>query len=583
LTYERPETDIRTRLRNVADGARGHTKDFIGDGSLSLFAYVAYCALDRGLCAESLTSENLIDVIDSTPVSDEHRATLRSLISDNTVNLFRSLMRGFSAEELRGIILRRGTEPLARYSPSRSKDPGMPPSIQKLVMDLLHIENDNYVADLHCGDGAFLIEVAEADTSVRMYGNSTNPLRACLAEVRMNLVGAEHLIECRNDLLGGHLRTFDRVFDAPPLGMRVAYLAKDATPYLKPLLDGTDPMGRPSSADWLYCRLAYDSLADGGTAVVIVANGATFNGGDIQTRRYFVENGMVRAAIALPERLLTVTTIPLTVLVLGRNDGPIRVVDATDLATPGRRTNTLPDDAISKIETRLSQDGDMSRLASREELAARDYSLYAPRYLYKTPDLVNPISLGDLAVSMERGVFIRASELDDLTTPEDTGFHFLTIADISDGTISDDLPHLKSVEPSTEKQWLRSGDLILSKNGAPFKVAVADVPDGRTILVSGNLYIIRLDTDRVDPYFVAAFLASEDGKRSLECMVVGTTIPNLPLRNLRNVQVPVPDMETQHRVAARYRADLDQIAVLKIRLNSARAALSASYDEEMGH
>ena len=113
-------------------------------------------------------------------------------------------------------------------------------------------------------------------------------------------------------------------------------------------------------------------------------------------------------------------------------------------------------------------------------------------------------------------------------------------------------------------------------------MAVADVPDGSTVLASGNLYIIRLDTERVDPYFVAAFLASEDGKRSLECMVVGTTIPSLPLRNLRNVQVPVPDMDTQRRVAATYRANLDQIAVLKIRLDSARAALSDSYDEEMG-
>lgn len=141
---------------------------------------------------------------------------------------------------------------------------------------------------------------------------------------------------------------------------------------------------------------------------------------------------------------------------------------------------------------------------------------------------------------------------------------------------------MKSVGSSTERQWLRSGDLILSKNGAPFKVAVADIPDGRTVLASGNLYIIRLDTERVDPYFVAAFLASEGGKRSLECMSVGTTIPNLSLRNLKSVQVPVPDMETQRRVAERYRADLDQIAVLKIRLDSARAAISATYDEKMG-
>lgn len=583
MAYDKSDADIQTRLWNVAGAARGRIKDFMGDGSLNLFAYVAYRALDRGLNSEGLTSGNLLDAIDSTPVSAEHRATLRSLVSNDTVDVFRDLMRDFSSEELRDIVLRCETEPLARYSFDRPKDPDLPPSLQRLVVDLLHIENDDYVADLHCGDGAFLMDVLEANPSARVYGNSADTLRACLAEVRMGLVGAEHLIERRDDLLGGHLGTFDRVFDAPPIGMRVAFLAKGATPYLKPLLDGTDPMGRPSSADWLYCRLAYDSLTDGGTAVVIVTNGATFNGGDIQTRRYFVENGMVRAAIALPEGLLAYTTIPLTVLVLGKNDGPIRFVDATDLATLGRRTNALSDDAISKIEARLSQDGDMSRLASREDLAARDYSLYAPRYLYEAPELVNPAPLGDLAVSIERGASIRASDLDDLTTPEDTGLYFLRVADISDGSISDDLPHLKSVDPSTERQWLRSGDLILSKNGAPFKVAVADVSDGRTVLANGNLYIIRVDTERIDPYFVAAFLASEDGKRSLECVVVGTTIPNLPLRNLRNVQLPVPDMETQRRVAARYRADLDQIAVLKIRLDSARAALSASYDEEMGH
>lgn len=584
MANDRTKTDIQSRLWNVTNAFRGRTELFVrmGNRELNLLAYVAYRALNFGLLADNATSEKVLDAIDSTPVSDEYRTILRNLVSEDKVDLIRALMREFSAEELRNIVLRPEADFLTNRSFGRSGDQELPASLRRLAADLLHLDDADYVADLHSRDGAFLMDVLEANPSVRVYGNSAMATSACLAEVRMSLINANHLIECRNDFLGENLRTFDRVFDAPPLGTRVAFLAKDATPYLKPLLDGTDPMGRPSSADWLYCRLAYDSLMEGGTAVVIVANGATFNGGDIQTRRYFVENGMVRAAIALPERLLPITTIPLTVLVLGKNDGPIRLVDATDLATPGRRTNTLPDDAISKIEARLSQDSDMSRLVSREELAARDYSLYAPRYFYEAPELVNATPLGSLAVSIERGASMRASDLDDLTTREDTGLYFLRLADISDGSISDDLPHLKSVEPSTEKQQLRSGDLILSKNGAPFKVAVADVPDGRTILANGNLYIIRLDTKRVDPYFVAAFLASEDGKRSLECMVVGTTIPSLPLRNLRNVQVPVPDMETQRHVAARYRANLDQISVLKIRLDSARAALSASYDEEMG-
>ena len=156
------------------------------------------------------------------------------------------------------------------------------------------------------------------------------------------------------------------------------------------------------------------------------------------------------------------------------------------------------------------------------------------------------------------------------------------MSDISDGCIGDDLPHLRELDSKTKKQWLRTGDLIVSKNGAPFKIAVAEVPEGKTILANGNLYIIRLDTERIDPYFVAAFLASDDGKELMERMVVGTTIPNLPLRNLKDIQLPVPDKNVQDAVARRYRARLDEIEVLKIKLEKARIGAASAYDEAVG-
>ena len=112
---------------------------------------------------------------------------------------------------------------------------------------------------------------------------------------------------------------------------------------------------------------------------------------------------------------------------------------------------------------------------------------------------------------------------------------------------------------------------------------MADVPDGQTVLANGNLYIIRLDTSRVDPHFVAAFFASEDGKAALERMVVGTAIPNLPLRNLKEIEVPVPPMERQRDVSERYQACLDEIEVLKIRVEKARASAASAYEEEMGN
>lgn len=580
MTNHNSENDIRIRLFNVVNNARGEVP--VSDGEINLFAYISLCAINHGLKAVDADRDEVIDTIASCPVGDDHRATLRGLVSDVSIEVIRGMMGDFTADELKDIALRRGVASVANYSIGRPRNLDLPETLRRLVERLLRIKGGDYVADLHCGDGTFLMDTLGNCPSAKVYGSCSNATLACLAAVRMSTFDAESLIECRSSFQGEHQHHFDKVFDAPPLGVRPVWLAEDATPYLKSLLNGSDPMGRPSSADWLYCRQAFDSLREDGTAAVIVTNGATFNGGDIKTRRYFVENGMVQAAIALPERLSASTAIPLTLLVLGRNDGPIRLVDATDLATPGRRTNNLSDDAISEIEARLLQDGDSSCLVGRDELAVRDYSLYAPRYLVKAPELVNPTHLGDLVRSIERGANIRAADLDELVTPEDTGLYFLRISDIVDGSITEELPHLKSVDPSTKKQWLRNGDLILSKNGAPFKVAVAEVPDGRTILANGNLYIVRLDTERVDPYFVAAFLSSEDGKRSLEYMVVGTTIPNLPLRNLRNIQIPVLDKEVQSRVAARYRANLDQIAVLRIQLDSARVALTAAYDEEMG-
>lgn len=573
------EDAVKTRLFSVFNSERSDLP--ISDGDMELLIYIAYSAQEQGLRAESVSCNNLRSIISSCSISEDHRATLTNLVSDDTFNVIKGLMCGFTSEELRDVVLYLDAARSVDFRRVHLSNMTLPYSLRKLAAELLHIESDDVVADLHCGDGAFLRDALEGNLPAMAYGLEMNASLACLSAVRMSLIGANHHIERGSDFAAEHLHSFDKIFDIPPFEARIPWLAEDATSYLKPLLDGTDPMGRPSSADWIYCRQAFDSLREGGTAVVVVKNGATFNGGDISARRYFVENGMVKAAIALPGRLLTTTGIPLTLLVLGRNDGPVRLVDATDLSMPGRRMDTLSDDAISEIEMRMSGNSDMSRLVSRKELASRDYSLYAPRYLAKTPELVNPARLGDLALSIERGASIRAADLDSLTTSEDTGLYFLRLSDISDGSISEGLPHLKSVDPSSERQWLRSGDLILSKNGAPFKVAVVDVPEGRTVLASGNLYIIRLDTNRVDPYFIAAFLASEDGKQSLECAVVGTTIPNLPLRNLRSLQVPVPDMETQHQVADRYRANVDQIAVLKVRLDAVRAALPSAYEEGM--
>ena len=117
----------------------------------------------------------------------------------------------------------------------------------------------------------------------------------------------------------------------------------------------------------------------------------------------------------------------------------------------------------------------------------------------------------------------------------------------------------------------------MSKNGAPFKIAVAEIAENDIVLANGNLYIVRLNTDIIDPYFIAAFLSSDDGKEALERYVVGTAIPNLPLKNLKELQIPVPPMEKQKKIASAYRASLDEIEILKIKLAKARVSMADAY------
>ena len=562
------ELGNRARSRDI--------KELEEDNTLNFAAYIALVMSEDGFeCANSEEVSLAIRL-------RMHNAEAAEFLIDNLdrgwLKLAFLLRERFNQDELRDLVMGHDD---GRFFGRAAGQYSTPDSICKLAYAVLGIEDGDRVADFGCGRGDFLTGATSKASGLHLYGIDINREVAVLACIRLDLLADEWDVEIGDMLEVEPTGPFDKVFSNFPFGMRPAFM-RGKGEYYESLRFGKDGIGRPASADWLFNKLAFDSLAEGGKAVTIMANGAAFNGGDMQARKYFVNNGMIRAIIALPANLFPSTGIATVLVVLGKNDGPIRMVDATDLSVSGRRWDTIGNDEIEAILSRLESDGDYSRLVDVKELVAAEFNLFPMRYLGRSIELENASCIGDLALSIERGASITARELDTLTVDEDTGLSFLRLSDISDGCIGDDLPHLRELDSKTEKQWLRTGDLIVSKNGSPFKIAVAEVPEGKTILANGNLYIIRLDPERIDPYFVAAFLASDDGKELMERMVVGTTIPNLPLRNLRDIQLPVPDKSVQDAVARQYRARLDEIEVLKIKLEKARIGAASAYDEAVG-
>lgn len=302
---------------------------------------------------------------------------------------------------------------------------------------------------------------------------------------------------------------------------------------------------------------------------------------DRPVREYFARNGFVKAMVALPKGVFapyTMIQTSLVVLCPGGSKG-IRFVDASDLGTNDRRSCSIDEEAIATILERLGTDSEKSAFKTLKEIEARSFDLSAKRYLEKEIEVPNGVELGSVAKIM-RGASVRAAELDALVCDEDTGLSYLNLKNISDGSIDDELPNLSSLDPKLEKYCVHDGDVLISKSGAPFKVAVAEVSEGRKVLANGNLYVLSVDREKIDPHYLAAFLSGPTGKELLAREVVGTAIPNLPIRALSSIKVPLEDARRQKAVADAYLAKTDEIKVLKLRLSRARQEITDLFDEE---
>lgn len=527
------------------------------------------------------TFDSLLDAAKAAAAGDELIFQfLESVVSEIDEGQFYAMTEKASVEELRAGLI---AGPIA--AGRTSNECSTPEGLISLVSAILDVHKGERVVDFGSGFGAFLESIARCVDSAEFVGVEINPERAAIARMRARISGSNITYEHGDmfEFFEGDVASdkADKAFANYPWGVRAKHL-KGKSEYLDKVLNYMAEYGRPVSADWARNRLLVDSVKQDGIAIGIMTNGSASNEADARVRKHFIENGWIPAAISLPAGLFAPSTnIATTLLVLGHGGSKgVMLVDATDLGTKERRGTLLSEADVREIIARLSGDSDKSILVSVSELADRDYTLSANRFLQKEIDLVNPVAMEGLVFSVTRGASIRARGLDELACIEDTGIHYLNLANISDGLIDDELPSLKELDPKLEKYCLETGDLVLSKNGAPYKVAVAEVPEGRKILASGNLYVIKLDTEKVDPYYVAAFLNSSIGKELLARESKGSFIPNLSLSALRAMKIPVESEEKQSHVAMAYRAKLDEITVLKLKLSRARQKLMGLFEEE---
>jgi len=442
-----------------------------------------------------------------------------------------------------------------------------PKSLINLASEILQINDNDLVADLGTGCGSFIIESYKENATAEYYGVEIEANMAVVSAIRAQLLGTNITIEQKNMYeIWDHNRKFTKVFSNYPFNVRDLMQSGG---FNEMSIDRFHMALKNNTSDWAFNLLMTDSITEKGKAIGIMTRGSCFSKADRGMRKYFIENGLIEAIIALPNRIFPDTNISTVMIVLSRGNKAVRMVDASNLYKRDGRQVGFSDEHIRKILIAMENNSDYSYLLSESELVEIDYNL-EPVKKREIPDYIKgDFILEGVIDDITRGAQIRNDELDELQSDSPTDYQYVMLKDIQEGIINDKLGYLKKIEPQLQKYCLSEENLILAKNGAPFKVAIAEGLDGKTVLANGNLYIIDLNKTKIRPHYLKAFLESDDGQKMLNNIAVGANMLTINVPALKAMPIPCPSLEEQDEIVDKYRQVLKNIQTLKQQLASA--------------
>jgi type I restriction-modification system DNA methylase subunit/predicted DNA-binding transcriptional regulator AlpA len=268
-----------------------------------------------------------------------------------------------------------------------------PPSVRKLVVSLA--EPTGTIYNPATGAAQLLVDAANSSSQepLRLVGQEINPriwaisqLNLALHDLDADVALGDVFTEDRHR----HLRA-DCVVSVPPWNHRFADadLLHDDPRWI-----WGEPGPRDSNAAWIQHCLA--RLADDGRAVIVLPNGALFEGGRSgRIRHRILRSGLLDCVIALPAGVFPRTPIPCAVFVFrkGRKSGgtpaPVLMVDLTASGEIAERgVSSLSDGVIAEATALYSAwlagkapDKGFAAVATYEDLVAHDFVIDPGRYL----------------------------------------------------------------------------------------------------------------------------------------------------------------------------------------------------------
>jgi len=574
-TFKNQETmdaQVKRMEFEIANALRGtHGMERVTPATIAL-AYVLYLAA---------SDEGRTDVPDLKAFLAEKAlpAQLRAFIMDRIGKErdgCRKLLRQYDKDALASYLLcHNATGKMSGWQST-------PDSISMLALRMLGAGNGSAIADVCCGTGNFLKTAAAHCLGASLTGMEISAEAACVAKMRSAVIGGDiDILQCDALDSGAKFRgKFDYVFCDPPYAMPLEHIhcLINTNGEMRTLFfPSTFPSlrGRATS-EWVWLLKAIEMLKPDGKAAILVPLGRMFSTSqESQYRRYLVENGHVESVVALPGGLLDYSGIRLALVILSRGNSDIRLIDADGLCVKRRGGNTMTEAHVDRIVGAKPDDG-ICRLVSSSEIAANEFSLDPASYGRELPDVPNAVPLSEVVTSIGRGMAFGKDGEEDI--PEDAPARLVTVSDISDGRIADELKPLPGSAEQYSRYVIEDGDVVIGKVPAPFKVAVAKAPEKAILVASVNLYILKVDRKKCDPHYLQAYLCSNLGQAQISGILKGNVLLTIPAEGLARIPFPMRPLEEQKAFADKFREKLQFVRVARMQADKAARDAETAFD-----
>lgn len=429
-------------------------------------------------------------------------------------------------------------------------------SVIQLSKMILNIKDNSSVLDLCSGYGNFLSSIYNTND---LTGIEINRTISLVSEIKLffsrisldNLSVSNKYPKIVNKdalLCNFDDKKYDYIFCEAPFGLNVSSKLIDemSENSFLPIVNS-----RMSSA-WLFVDQVLKALNEDGKAVVVINNGPLSKLSDYDYRWSISLGGYIEMVIGLPGNLLVDTKIPISLLVLSKtkkNNISINLIDATNEYELGRRINALSNINIDNIIKLIS---DTKFPIDLGDLEYSRYNLNPSNY-QEIEELLNPVKIEDISQYIHRGVQINLKTLDKIENNKNYTYKVVSLKDIEDFNINfKTLNKIKVDHDKYERYLLEDFDFLISVKGTRIKTAVFRKEKDERIIPEGNIMVIKLNLEIINPYYLKIFLDSILGQKLLKRIQTGSFNISIGKGALNDLEIPLKPKDEQDRLVENY-------------------------------